>query len=257
MCDNTTAVAYLRKEGGTKSLALCQLSWEILHFCNKRTISLQIRHIPSKLNVLADALSRTKPLLTEWKLNRGVFLDLLRLVPNLSVDLFATRKNTRLPLFLSPFPDPLAQGVDALTDPWTFPGILYAFPPTPVMQALLNHVRAERRTILLIAPWWPKQPWFTDLLELSVTHALRLPLVPDLLCQSHWIHPSPMLYHLHAWMLSGQPWQKKDILTELPSLWLSLCGPRPAQSTTQNGQTTLIGVNRDHSIHSVLMDPSF
>ena len=52
LCDNTTAVAYLRKEGGTRSRDLCLLSWEILHLCSQNDTRLLVRHIPSKHNVL-------------------------------------------------------------------------------------------------------------------------------------------------------------------------------------------------------------
>ena len=34
------------------------------------------------------------------------------------IDLFAMRFNNRLPVFVSPVPDPLATAVDALSQPW-------------------------------------------------------------------------------------------------------------------------------------------
>ena len=39
-----------------------------------------------------------------------MFSQILELAPNLELDLFATRINTQLDLFVSPFPDPLAVG---------------------------------------------------------------------------------------------------------------------------------------------------
>ena len=98
LCDNATAVAYLRKEGGTRSLRLCLLATDILRMCSVMCTTLVVRHIPSKRNVLADALSRTKPLTTEWQLNKAVFSQILELAPNLELDLFATRINTQLDL---------------------------------------------------------------------------------------------------------------------------------------------------------------
>jgi hypothetical protein len=256
LCDNTTAVAYLRRQGGTHSFELCLLSWKILHLCHQNGILLQVRHIPSKKNVLADALTRSKPLLTEWTLNRSIFEKILLLVPTLSIDLFATRNNTQLPIFLSPFPDHRARGVDALSAAWDFPGILYAFPPTTLIPAVLRRIRKEKVLVLLIAPLWTKQPWFTDLLDLSVTNALRLPVVPNLLSQHHWLHPSPDIFHYHAWMLSSVVMNRRDILRLLPNTWLHLCGLQPQNFTHQNGELIPIGVKREVWILSVPMDLS-
>ena len=105
LCDNATAVAYLRKEGGTRSHALCLLSWKILNLWQVWGTRLLVRHIPSRFNVLADSLSRFKPLSTKWQLDPTLFSQLHRLLPTLSIDLFVTCRNTQLARYLSPFPD--------------------------------------------------------------------------------------------------------------------------------------------------------
>ena len=71
----------------------------------------------SRLNVLADSLSLFKPLSTEWQLDLTLFSRLHRLLLTLSVDLFATCRNTQLPcyMYLSPFPDESAVRVEALS----------------------------------------------------------------------------------------------------------------------------------------------
>ena len=56
--DNTTVVAYINKEGGMKSGSLCALLWRILSWCTKQQVTLRARHIPGRLNVIADKLSR-------------------------------------------------------------------------------------------------------------------------------------------------------------------------------------------------------
>ena len=55
--DNTTVVAYINKEGGMRSGSLCALLWRLLCWCNLRQIVLKARHIPGRLNVIADKLS--------------------------------------------------------------------------------------------------------------------------------------------------------------------------------------------------------
>ena len=56
-CDNATAVASLRKEGGTRSPFLNSLAQEILRWTESLSIRLAPQFLPGSNNVLADALS--------------------------------------------------------------------------------------------------------------------------------------------------------------------------------------------------------
>ena len=72
--DNTTVVAYINKEGGMRSGSLCALLWRLLCWCNLRQVVLKARHIPGRLNVIADKLSRQGQIIqTEWSLHQEVF----------------------------------------------------------------------------------------------------------------------------------------------------------------------------------------
>ena len=72
-----TVVAYINKEGGMRSGSLCALLWRLLSWCNLRHIVLKARHIPGRLNVIADKLSRQGQIIQmEWSLHQEVF-DLL------------------------------------------------------------------------------------------------------------------------------------------------------------------------------------
>ena len=131
--DNTTVVAYINKEGGMRSGPLCALLWRILTWCSQRQVTLKARHIPGRLNVIADKLSRLgQTIQTEWSLLPEIFQQICNQWHRPQVDLFATRFNHKLPQFVSPVPDSLAIAVDALTLPW---GDLdaYAFPPTAIL----------------------------------------------------------------------------------------------------------------------------
>ena len=73
-CDNSTAVAYLRKEGGTRSPFLNSLAQGILRWSESLSLRLAPQFIPGSLNLLADTLSRPHQLPhTEWSLNPEVF----------------------------------------------------------------------------------------------------------------------------------------------------------------------------------------
>ena len=56
-CDNSTAVSYLRKEGGTRSPFLNSLAQDILRWAESLSIRVLPQFIPGSLNVLADSLS--------------------------------------------------------------------------------------------------------------------------------------------------------------------------------------------------------
>ena len=109
--DNTTVVAYINKEGGMKSGSLCALLWIILSWCTRQQVTLRARHIPGRLNVIADKLSRLgQTIQTEWSLHPAVFQAVCARWHQPKVDLFATRFNNKLPQFVSPVPDPQALG---------------------------------------------------------------------------------------------------------------------------------------------------
>ena len=89
-CDNVTAVAYLRKECGTRSPLLNTIAQEILRWSESLAIRLAPQFIPGSNNVLVDALSRPHQLPhSEWSLNMTVFQSLCCLWP-VQIDLFAT-----------------------------------------------------------------------------------------------------------------------------------------------------------------------
>ena len=131
--DNTTVVAYINKEGGMKSGSLCALLWRILSWCTRQQVTLRARHIPGRLNVIADKLSRLgQTIQTEWSLHPAVFQAVCARWHQPKVDLFATRFNNKLPQFVSPVPDPQAWAVDALSLSWEDLDP-YAFPPAAIL----------------------------------------------------------------------------------------------------------------------------
>ncbi|CAG2190289.1 unnamed protein product [Mytilus edulis] len=143
--------------------------------CNHLHLQIVVRHVPEKLNVLADAMSRTlTPVNTEWELLQSVFQAITLQWGSPHVDLFATSLNYKVQVFMSPVPDPKAYAVDCMSVPWD--GMFaYAFPPFRFLSQVLRKISAEQGLIILIAPAWPKQAWFPDLLHLSCARPLVLP----------------------------------------------------------------------------------
>ena len=103
-CVNTTALTYLRKEGGTRSPLLNALAQEILRWTESLSIRLAPQFPPGSDNVLADALSRPHQLPhTVWSLNMTVFLSLRSLWP-VHIVLFCHLSQSSLFDLLLPFP---------------------------------------------------------------------------------------------------------------------------------------------------------
>ena len=75
LVDNTTAVAYLRNQGGTRSKALSKLSRRILLLAHNLQVTLvPSAHITGQLNVLADLASRVDQVVpSEWALTSEAF----------------------------------------------------------------------------------------------------------------------------------------------------------------------------------------
>ena len=156
--DNTTVVSYINKQGGTHSPNLCVEVWKILNWCLEQDIVIRVRHIPGKFNILADRLSRLdKPIKTEWALDQTVANSVFQMLNFPNVDLFATRFNHRLPLYVSPVQDYKALAIDALSMDWNHLHA-YAFPPFILIPAVLEKIRQHQCRIVLIAPFWP-QNW--------------------------------------------------------------------------------------------------
>lgn len=206
--DNSTVVWLIRNQGTTGSSRLLDQTFQLFHLVDENRINIRARHIPGVQNVLADALSRPdKPSPTEWMLHPEAFLLLCRQVHRPLVDLFATRFNHQLPVYVSPIPDPAAWSVDALSLPWE--GLdAYAFPPPVLMPKVLAKIRQTTHLRLtLVAPFWPARTWFPELSLLAEGNPLLLPPWPQLLKHphSHQFHPDPEKFHLAVWTIFRKP----------------------------------------------------
>ena len=93
---------------------------------------------------------------SEWTLHPQVMATIIRTLGPLHVDLFASALNAQLQRYCAKALDPAAWRIDAFSIRWEgFTG--YAFPPISLIPRILQKVRQDRATVLLIAPWWPKR----------------------------------------------------------------------------------------------------
>ena len=153
MCDNSTVVAYVNKQGGPVSRSLCSLASQIRKWSESLNVHFDVRYLPGQSNVLADLLShRDQVIETEWSLPPQVARALLHRRGSPSIDLFATSLRAKLPLYCSLVPDPQAVFEDAFRHPWDNLD-LYAFPPFPLVGRVVARVReTPNLSMTLVAP---------------------------------------------------------------------------------------------------------
>ena len=248
--DNTTTIAYLNKMGGQRCL-LDSYARHLWDWCLQRRITLRAEHIPGVLNVIADRESRAKLDASDWHLEKKSFQMLISQLGHCTIDLFASRTNHQLPRFYSYKPDPDAEAIDALIQPWSNE-IGYAFPPFNLLAKCLKKVVFEEATITLVCPVWPTQPWYAQLLQLVVKTPILLQTNPGLLQgpqgQAHPLVENKTLL-LAGWRVSGKVSLQKAYQGTLP-LFSSL--PKELRlriNTSLAGQSGWAGVVNNRLIH--------
>ena len=200
--DNSSTVYHINHQGGTRSLRCLQETRRLLLWAFPRLASLRALFIPGVENLAADLLSRTGPLPGEWRLHPQVVTLLWCQFGRAQADLFASTETAHCKLWFSLESRGAPLGLDALSHEWPR-GLLYAFPPFPLIPHVLHRVAAGHCQVLLIAPRWPGRPWFPALLRLVHGQPWPLPVRADLLSQAGgqiW-HPRPATLQLWAWPL--------------------------------------------------------
>ena len=200
LSDNMTAVACLNHQGSAHFPLLHEQVFQIWEICAAFQIQLSVEFLPGWLNVRADSLSRTKPVQTEWSLDKKTFSWINQQFGPLLVDLCATEENTQLAQFVSPYPCEQAVGQNILTIDWSVWKTRYLFPPCKLIPLLLPLLKQHQKHTILVAPLWTNQDWFLPLKQIF-NRVTKLP--PYKLLQTVGArkvhHPTPEFWDLHMW----------------------------------------------------------
>lgn len=204
--DNRTLIAYIRNEGGTRSLALLTLTNKLLLLAEQLNVTLSAAYLPGRLNGIADRLSRGKPV-PEWQLlgpaKRAIFKKWG--IPD--VDLFASRKTAVVPQYVTwDSRDGSASFCDAFSRNWNYQ-LGWVFPPPSLIPRILAHLNQAKGTYILIVPQWDQCFWLSDL----QSRALSRPLLIKDLRKNLIDHTTGMVppqvdrLSLQAWKIGGGP----------------------------------------------------
>lgn len=145
--DNAMAVAYVNRQGGTRSRSAMRQVRPILPWAEHHAIALSAVFVPGVDNWEANYLSRQDLHPGELGLHPDIFHQIAMGWGLPEVDLMASRLNKK---------------VDALSIPWTF-SLAYLFTPLPLLPRVLKRIKRERVVVMLVAPDWPRRAWFSDL----------------------------------------------------------------------------------------------
>jgi hypothetical protein len=156
---------------------LTDLAREMWTFLFENDMYLVAEHIPGKLNVTADFLSRIVDK-DDWRLNRGSFEETQDRLGHCDVDRFASYKNTQLPVYNSRHFDPHTSGVNAFASDWKG-SFSYCNPPFVIAGKVINHIIKYKARAVLVLPIWASKPWFSILQRITIDHFL-LRNIPDL-----------------------------------------------------------------------------
>lgn len=201
--DNTTATAYVNKQGGTRSQRLSHLATDIWEKCLDRRLQIRALHIPGKENIQADFASRRFYKKNTWNLHPSIFQQIQQRWGPHDVDLFADHTTNLLPRYVSWKTDPMAIAMDAMTIPWTKFSNPYLNPPWNMIQACLKKILLERiHQATIVVPFWPSAVWFPMLKALSTTPPLLFDPAQVVVhsALSPWTNPR---WRLSVWQVSS------------------------------------------------------
>lgn len=207
--DNTTAIAYINKMGGTRYKKLNEISNSLWKWCENKNIWLFASYINSKDNVIADRESRISNIDTEYSLSDKAYEKICSKFGYSEIDLFASSSNKKCQKFVSWKKDPDSFKVDAFTLSWENLQF-YAFPPFALIPKIINKIISDNALGILVVPMWQGQTWYPLFEQLLVEEPLILKPNKNLLL-SPFRKPHPLWPKLTlvAGKLSGTPFYKE------------------------------------------------
>ena len=106
---------------------------------------------------------------SDWKLDLNIFQKIDHLFGPIEVDLFASRLTRQCPVYFSWRPDPYAAATDAFLQDWSQVK-RFANPPWNLVGRVLSQTKAQQAEVVLVAPVWKAQPWYSMLLHMLIDY---------------------------------------------------------------------------------------
>ena len=246
--DNCTAITYLNKMGSPLRSHLCQLALEIWKWCFLHRIT-----PPGREGQCSDRLG-----ISESRQQRLATLTIgVRSCPSPGGSLYnrsACEQNKFTTARLLQLEARSTGESSRCLLNFLVTGLSIPFPPPFQLdrESILKDLFRGGRPSLLIAPAWPAQVWYSQLLRMLTGNPILLPVKQDLLLspdlRPHPLNPENRMY-LAAWPVSGKLSRHRDFLNELQSYSCSPGKPMRTQHTIQPGLSGVAGVLEGMLIH--------
>ena len=246
MCDNSTVVAYVSKQGGTHSRSMCELTSRLLKWTEDIDVHLEARYLPGQNKSPSGSLKPSGSGHCNGVDSPPSGGEGTPELVGLAVDqpVRVETQRSQLPVYCSLVPDDQAALEDAFRHPWDNLDV-YAFPPFALLGKVLSRVRQSRNcSMTLVAPLWADRDWFADLLLLLTHQPLALPLWDDVVHQPHndLLHPGVPALKLHAWRLSSNSSESRAFREERRATCPDASVSPLRMSTSRSGLHFVIGV---------------
>lgn len=202
--DNRTLIAYIRKEGGTRSIGLLALTHQLLILLDQWEITLSAQYLPGRYNLIADRLSRRRPI-PEWHLLPPATSRIFQLLGTPNIDLFASKQSAVVPRYVSiNSRDRGSVFTDAFSQDWNYQ-LAWIFPPPSLIPRVLAHLNKAHGKYLLVTPDWDRPFWKADLESRALHPPMVIKDLGEVLIDLTSGLPPPYIDQLtlQVWMVGG------------------------------------------------------
>lgn len=193
--DSMVAMSYMNKMTGRKAY-LAETARRFHTLLQDLNSRMRATYIPSEENTDADSLSRD---LHDWEVTKRATDMLESKWGPFTIDRFASPLNSKCKRFNSRRPYSTSTGVDAMSKDWNEEAHNYAAPPLPLLSKVALLIKRQRPRATLVVPYWPAQPWFTTLQEIS-SEMVHLPPAAIIQKSARWTHS----FRFCAFQISGK-----------------------------------------------------
>lgn len=242
--DNKSVVAYLRNQGGTKSMVLLELTRKIYHLSAQMKAQLNVFYIPGRYNTMADRLSRGTAL-PDWHLSEAVTRQIFQRWGIPQIDLFASHQSKVVPLYVSiDALDHQAAFINAFSQNWEFQ-LAWVFPPPPLIPKVLQHLNKASGWYLVVVPRWEHVFWRNDLKRRAVDSPFLVKALHQQLMDLSTGLPPPNVkdLSLEVWKVRGGPSLPRIYRKRMLASSNQLGESRHGELTSQLGTTGSPGVD--------------
>ena len=136
-------MCYVNRQGGRSAL-LSRMAEDLWRWCNRRGVTMRAQHLPGKLNVRSDRISRVRVDRSESQLNPRYMPWLDHQWGQHTVDLCAGRHNRQCARYFSARHEPEAAATNAFLQDWSKESNPYIIPPSASFPAYSSKWRINR-----------------------------------------------------------------------------------------------------------------